>query len=391
MRILLIVLVISGTVFSSPILLLFQNQAILMNHVKVNGIETFPLPHDWSVMDVLGAESWYTEPGEKVDWEEIVKGRLVEIADTPPDKCEVVSLSPIILKKGTKHYFYNTSLRKWLVFDYSQTRNVEAKLVVKARGEVTVLLQSNGSWKAEYYLFERNLIGNVFLNISNVEKADVFLVSRPMTEEGGRVMFAKSNLVGESFHEEFETNEVKIFHVGEVEDIKKPLTVEFISTSISNIDEYYFYSFGVNEGSFGFQKSTFMKKFKTPTDLPGGTVNVVSKVSGVDLIIGKTQISDIAKDAEIELPIASSWDVRVRGELVEEREYKDLHERSWRVIVQNLKKREVKAKVIIHGRELEIVKSSLKPSKVMSDMIVFELNVPSSSEKTFEFTVKSRW
>jgi hypothetical protein len=149
----------------------------------------------------------------------------------------------------------------------------------------------------------------------------------------------------------------------------------------------------VNDSSFDYQKTTFTRSFKTPVDLPGGTVSIFSNISGVDIMIGETSIPDTPKNSLLELPVTKSWDVRVRGEILDERDYKDTYEyeRTWRVTVQNLNETESKVRINVYGNMLRLLRFSIKPLKETSDQIVFELIVPANSEKEFEFTVRSGW
>ncbi|WP_296906030.1 hypothetical protein [Thermotoga sp.] len=393
MRVFLLLLATSGVALSSPLLLLFQDQAVLMNDVSVDGTRTFSIPQGWDVMDVLGASSWYTTPEKKTYWEDIVKGKAVEIVDEVPESCELVSLSPLVLKKGSKYYLYNTTLGKWLAFVYREPEKAEKKLVVEGQGEITILLHSDGSWRAEYYLHDNLLMGNVFLSISGVKNAEVFLVSSPL-EENVEKVFSISRALEASQElppESFEAEEVKVYHLGEVENLDRSPTVEFIRVTLSKVNEYYLYELNVNEKSFDYQMTTFTKEFKAPVDLPKGFVNIFSKISGVYLIVGRTSIDDTPKDTNLKLPVTSSWDVRVKGDLLEEKKYKDFYERSWRIIVQNLNEEKAKVKIIVRGRGLKITSSSLEGYKAFSDHVVFETTVPASSEREFEFTVRSRW
>lgn len=100
MRSLIILSILSMTVMASPVLLLFEDSAILMEDVSVDKTMNITIPENWDVMDVLGAESWYVLPQEKLSWEDVMKGKVVEIVENPPERSELVSLSPLVFRKG---------------------------------------------------------------------------------------------------------------------------------------------------------------------------------------------------------------------------------------------------------------------------------------------------
>lgn len=392
MRSLLILLFASTTIFATPVLILFQDSAILMESLSVSGTETVSVPQNWNVMDVIGAKSWYVVSEKEPSWEEIIKGKTVETVDEPPSQFEVISISPLVLKKDTKYYIYNSTLKKWLVLEYEEPQSGR-KLVMNGQGKVTLLLRSSGSWNVRYYLFKDTLTGNAFLLVSGVESADVFLISRSTGEASIRKMMYLSASPSKEMPEEHESEEVKVYYLGKVKDLDKSPVVNLIETNLSNADEYYSYSFAANDPSFDYQKTTFTRNFKTPADLPGGTVSIFSNISGVDVIIGETSIPDTPKNSLLELPVTDSWDVRVKGEILDERNYKDTYEyeRTWRVTVQNLNETESKVRINIYGNMMRLLRSSIKPLKETSDQLVFELIVPANSEKEFEFTVRSGW
>ncbi|AJG41000.1 hypothetical protein TRQ7_05980 [Thermotoga sp. RQ7] len=390
MRSLIILSILSMTVMASPVLLLFEDSAILMEDVSVDKTMNITIPENWDVMDVLGAESWYVLPQEKLSWEDVMKGKVVEIVENPPERSELVSLSPLVFRKGKKYFLYSTTLEKWLAFDYEESKS-ERTLVLNGQGEVTILLRSSAGWNVQYYLFENLLIGNVFLSVSGVNRAEVFLVSRRLRETSTKEVFAISRAPSGETFEEYEAEEVKIYRLGEVENLNRSPVVEFLRTNLSDLEEFYEYEFSVSDRSFDFRKTTFTKKFKTTVDLPKGTVNIFSRVVGMNLIVGKTDIVDTPKNTPLEIPVTSSWDVRVKGDLLEEKEYKDFHERHWKVTIQNLGEKESRVRITVYGSEMTLQKTAVEPSKVTSDTIVFDLPVSGSSEKEIEFTVRSRW
>ncbi|ABQ47035.1 conserved hypothetical protein [Thermotoga petrophila RKU-10] len=392
MRSLLFLLFASTTIFAAPVLILFQDSAILMESLSVSGTETISVPQGWDVMDVIGAKSWYVVSEKEPSWEEIIKGKTVKAVDEPPSQFEVISTSPLVLKKDTKYYIYNSALKKWLVLEYEEPQ-IGRKLVMNGQGKVTLLLRSSGSWNVRYYLFEDTLTGNAFLSVSGVESADVFLISRPAGETSIWKGMYLSVSASREMPEEHESEEVKVYHLGKLKDLDKSPVVNLIETNLSDADEYYSYSFAVNDSSFDYQKTTFTRSFKTPVDLPGGTVSIFSNISGVDIMIGETSIPDTPKNSLLELPVTDSWDVRVRGEILDERNYKDTYEyeRTWRVTVQNLNETESKVRINVYGNMLRLLRFSIKPLKETSDQLAFELIVPANSEKEFEFTMRSGW
>lgn len=153
MRSLIILSILSMTVMASPVLLLFEDSAILMEDVSVDKTMNITIPENWDVMDVLGAESWYVLPQEKLSWEDVMKGKVVEIVENPPERSELVSLSPLVFRKGKKYFLYSTTLEKWLAFDYEESKS-ERTLVLNGQGEVTILLRSSAGWNVQYYLLK---------------------------------------------------------------------------------------------------------------------------------------------------------------------------------------------------------------------------------------------
>lgn len=139
---------------------------------------------------------------------------------------------------------------------------------MNGQGEVTILLRSSAGWNVQYYLFENLLIGNAFLSVSGVDRAEVFLVSRRLKETSTKEVFAMSRVLSEKTPEEYEAEEVKIYRLGEVENLNRSPVVEFLRTNLSDLEEFYEYEFSVSDRSFDFRKTTFTKKFKTTVDLP---------------------------------------------------------------------------------------------------------------------------
>ena len=393
-------LITFSTFLFSTTILIYNEKTIVMERYDVDGVKEIVYPEGLQVMDVLKAEEWFVIPGEQEDWYTVMKDRKVRIVNELDElEGEVVSLTPFVLKKENRAYLWDEGNKRWYIFEYETPRSTPDTLVVKSRGPVEVLYTTKGSWEVVYDIWETgDFTAKAILPPIPVDEGNVFLISgffeRKKVEEI-QMMRVAAPVKEEGVKAPVEVEETKVYPLGHLEGLSKGLKTSFGSGKIKGMENVYSYAFPVSARSFDYTKMNFTKVVKNVEEnglgfpIPEGTVRFHKEINGADVIVGLGYVKDVPVGGELVFFLGSSWDVRIKGELLKSEKYKTYTERTWRITVMNTKKIPVRAKIAVLGESLKLLSSSVECEE-RADMLTFELTVQ-PGEFSFDFEVRSRW
>ncbi len=399
-KIALLLMILPTMMFSTAVLIYTENVIIVEKH-DVEGTKEITYPEELQVMDVLNADEWFVVSGKRESWYDVMKNKKVKIVEELDGlEGEVVSLNPLVLKKENDTYLWDEKDKRWYIFEYETPRSTPDTLVVKSNKPIEVLYTMKGSWSVVYDIWEDgNFTAKALLPVIPVDEGNVFLISGFFEKKGVREVLmmesAAAPMREKRIEEPVEVEETKVYPLGYLKGLSKGLRVSFGSGRIKKIESIYSFSFPVNSGSFDYVKMNFSKVAKNTKEnglgfpIPSGTVRFHKKIDDNDIIVSAGYVKDTPVGGEFRLSLGSSWDVRIKGELLKSERYKTYVERTWRVTIMNTKKESVKVRVVVLGESLKLLSSSIECEE-KADRLVFEL-VAQPGEFSFDFEVRSRW
>ncbi|RKX49169.1 MAG: hypothetical protein DRP38_03400 [Thermotogae bacterium] len=400
MRSVTLLLITLSTVLFSTTILIYSGNVIVVDRYEVEGTKEITCSEGLQVMDVLHADEWYAIPGKKESWYDVMKNKKVKIVEELDGLVgEVVSLSPLVLKKENEAYLWDEKDKRWYIFEYETPGSTPDTLVVKSKKPVEVLYTTKGSWSVVYDIWEDgSFTAKALLPVIPVDEGNVFLISgffeRKKVEE---VLMMKSPapMREKGIEEPVEVEETKVYPLGHLKGLSKGLRVSFGSGKIKKMESIYSFSFPVNSGSFDYEKMNFSKVAENTEEnglgfpIPAGTVRFHKKIDDSDAIVNLGYVKDVPVRGEMILSLGSSWDVRVKGELLKSERYRTYTERTWKVTIMNAKKEPVKVRVVVRGESLKLLSSTMKCEE-RADRLVFEFIVQ-PGEFSFDFEARNRW
>lgn len=357
-------------------LIFYSDGVLYVENRELDGEMVVEIPQGMSVQSVWGADFWYVQdPLNFTDLEKSLRGKRIGLVDAPKNG-EIVSVEPLVIRDKNRFFLYNPELNRWISFEIEEPRR---KLIVKGRGTVHLVFSSPGGWAAQYRFFENGFLeGDVTLSVQGVPSGDVYLVSasvRKALEEGI-----------------LQSETARVYRVGEVRELDKNPTVNLFRKNVEEHGRYYKYAFDVREKGFDREWSDRFIYFRAPADMPRGILHYVSRVGDVDFPSFRAEIFDAPAGSLVEIYECKSPEVVVSGKILRMRNYDSYEEYIWKVTVKNERTEKVLVKIEVLGYDLELISSDVKPSSEEANKMIFDIQVPGKSEKSFQFYTRcKRW
>jgi hypothetical protein len=132
----------------------------------------------------------------------------------------------------------------------------------------------------------------------------------------------------------------------------------------------------------------------TGAPLPAGRVRCYTPDADQDLqLTGETTVKHTAVDEKLTLELGYAFDLAAERRQVSDRRVSD-REREYSVEIRVRNRKKTDATIVVEepvSGDLEVVKSSLPPSRSEANLLKFTLSVPAGKEVVLTYTARQRW
>ncbi len=378
----------------SNVVYLFNDATVFWKEVSSD----ITLPDDVEVIYAQGGKWWIED--NRPNWQEIIrKVKLIKVNDLPNEPLHFISSLPIIFRgESGKYYTYLSQGKGWYMFNW----NGKVRRILRVSSSIKVLFACNGYWKAVYtFKDERELGMSIKLKSGCVDKGDVYLISgrmfeRPQESVRDNSYTTKTLAVSPIAPDVSQMYEKQVFHIGDVEGMKSGAGVGVFDAMINEIGRKYELTFPI-ERTTSYQESMYVIYIKNdPYNglgfyLPDGEVIVFKDTEDGEVPIGSFKFEGGPKGDYVKIIENRTKDVEGKIVVVQSRKVSNTrYERKIKVVLKNLKDDDVTVRVILYGKDIDIISTDEDPTLKASDKVVYDVDV-SPGEYSFNIILSSSW